>query len=136
MLRRGPGFSCPGLSGPEAPRGQSRALTARFVATLAIHVVCAIFNWRAPFMPGREFRQAQTAIISHYIDRQDNFSLLYETPIVGKPWVGLRMELPVYEWAVALPARAPRPGEVLRFMTRPNGSHAYDWACWSGIAAR
>ncbi len=40
-------------------------------------------------MPGHEFRQTQTALISSYIVQQDNFSLLYETPIVGKPWVSV-----------------------------------------------
>jgi hypothetical protein len=57
-------------------------------------------------MPGHEFRQAQTAITSYYIDQQDNFSPLYETPILGKPWVSILMEVPVYEWCVVLLSRA------------------------------
>ena len=57
-------------------------------------------------MPGHEFRQAQTAIIADYINRDNNFSLLYETPILGKPWVSLLLEVPVYEWSVVLVSRA------------------------------
>lgn len=94
------------MSGPDTPRWESRALIVLFVAALAMHFASATMNWRIPFMPGHEFRQAQTAITSYYIDRQNNFSLLYETPILGKPWVGLLMELPVYEWSVVLVARA------------------------------
>ena len=71
-----------------------------FVAALLTHAWCATRNWTTPFMPGHEFRQTQTALISSYIDQQDNFSLLYETPIVGKPWVSVLMEVPIYEWSV------------------------------------
>lgn len=51
-------------------------------------------------MPGHEFRQAQTALISHYIDQENNFSPLYETPLVGKPWISILLEVPIYEWSV------------------------------------
>ena len=57
-------------------------------------------NWTAGFMSGHEFRQAQTAITTYYIDQHNNFSLLYETPILGKPWVSILMEVPFYEWTV------------------------------------
>lgn len=50
-------------------------------------------------MLGHEFRQTQTALISYYIDLQDNFSLDYETPLFGPPWQ-MPLELPVYEWCV------------------------------------
>jgi hypothetical protein len=94
------------MSGPGAPRWESRLLTAVFGVALALHFFCATYNLKVPFMPGHEFRQAQTAIISHYIDEQDNFSLLYETPILGKPWVSILMEVPFYEWAVVGLSRA------------------------------
>ena len=57
-------------------------------------------------MPGHEFRQAQTALIAHYIDEQNNYSLLYETPVLGKPWVSILLEVPVYEWSVVGLSRA------------------------------
>lgn len=50
-------------------------------------------------MGGHEFRQAQTAIIAYYIDKQDNFGLYYETPLLGKPWA-FPFEVPFYQWAV------------------------------------
>ena len=77
-----------------------------FVAALLTHAWFATRNWTSPFMPGHEFRQTQTALISDYIDRQNNFSLLYETPLVGKPWVSILMEVPIYEWAVVGLSRA------------------------------
>lgn len=81
-------------------------LVGIFVAACLAHGWLATRNWTAGFMPGHEFRQAQTALISHYIDREDNFSVLYETPLVGKPWVSILLEVPVYEWSVVLLSRA------------------------------
>jgi hypothetical protein len=85
---------------------EDKILVGIFVIALLSHVFLATRNWTAGFMAGHEFRQAQTAITSYYIDRQDNFSLLYETPILGKPWVGLLLEVPVYEWSVVGLSRA------------------------------
>lgn len=79
---------------------ENRAILGLFVATMIMHFWLATFNWTMPFMPGHEFRQAQTALISYYIDLQNNFSLLYEAPILGKPWVSILLEVPIYEWAV------------------------------------
>ena len=50
-------------------------------------------------MLGHEFRQAQTALITDYIDRQNNFGVYYETPILGKPWA-FPLEFPFYQWVV------------------------------------
>ena len=94
------------MSAPAPSRRENWALTAVFCAALAGHFYCATLNWKVPFMSGHEFRQAQTAIVSYYIDRQDNFSLLYETPIVGKPWVSVLLEVPLYEWSVVALSRA------------------------------
>jgi len=88
------------MSSQGTPRAESRILLAVFVAALAVHVWGVTFNWKMPFLAGHEFRQSQTAITTYYIDQQNNFSLLYETPILGKPWVSILMEVPVYEWAV------------------------------------
>jgi len=71
-----------------------------FCVALIAHFYLTTANWRTPFMPGHEFRQAQTALISYYIDKQNNFSPLYETPVLGKPWVSILLEVPVYEWSV------------------------------------
>ncbi len=90
---------------PPRPR-ESQILVGIFVVALLTHGWLVTRNWTAGFMPGHEFRQAQTAITSYYIDQQNNFSLLYETPILGKPWVSILMEVPVYEWSVVLVSRA------------------------------
>ena len=81
-------------------RYESPVLVAVFLCFLVIHAILATRNWSVGFMAGHEFRQTQTALISHYIDQNDDFGLLYEQPILGKPWVGLLLEVPIYEWAV------------------------------------
>jgi hypothetical protein len=70
-----------------------------FVILMMGHFGLATANWESGFMIGHEFRQAQTAIITDYIDRQDNFSLYYETPILGRPWA-FPFEFPFYQWCV------------------------------------
>jgi len=94
------------MSSPEASRFESRFITGLFVAALIYSVYGVTYNWTMGFMSGHEFRQAHTAIVAHYIDKQDNFSLIYETPIFGKPWVSLLLEVPIYEWSVVLLSRA------------------------------
>lgn len=76
------------------------AFAAVFMVALAGHFFLTVQNWRCTFLPGHEFRQAQTALIAHYIDKQDNFSPNYEAPILGKPWVGFILEFPLYQWTV------------------------------------
>lgn len=83
-----------------------KVLIGIFAAVVGLHVWLATRNLSVEFMLGHEFRQTQTAITSYYIDRENNFSLLYETPIVGKPWVSILMEVPLYEWSVVLLRRA------------------------------
>ncbi len=82
----------------------SRRLNAVFAAVFAAallgHFFLTVQNWRCTFLAGHEFRQAQTALIAYYIDKQDNFSPNYEAPILGKPWVGFILEFPLYQWAV------------------------------------
>ncbi|MBI2517727.1 MAG: glycosyltransferase family 39 protein [Opitutae bacterium] len=77
-----------------------------FAAALAYSLYGVTYHWTMGFMSGHEFRQAQTAIVAYYIDQQDNFSLLYETPILGKPWVSILLEVPIYEWSVVWLSRA------------------------------
>lgn len=87
-------------------RRENWLLIGIFCAALIAQFYFTTTNWTSPFMPGHEFRQAQTAIVSYYIDEQNNFSLLYETPIIGKPWVSILLEVPIYEWSVVLLSRA------------------------------
>ncbi|HRJ46528.1 MAG TPA: hypothetical protein PKY38_04150 [Opitutaceae bacterium] len=84
----------------------AKIIMVLFGCALLGHFWLATRNWSSGFMPGHEFRQTQTALISHFIDREDDFSLLYETPIVGKPWVSILLEVPLYEWSVVLLSRA------------------------------
>lgn len=86
-------------------RLEDRILIAVFVCALLTHVWLVTRNWSVGFMLLHEFRQTQTALISHFIDREDNFSLLYEVPIVGKPWISVLLEVPFYEWSVVLVQR-------------------------------
>lgn len=92
-------------------------LVGIFVGAFLLHFWLATRNWTAGFMPGHEFRQSQTAITTHFIDRENNFSLLYETPIVGKPWVSILLEVPVYEWSVVLLSRATGLSHVVAART-------------------
>lgn len=86
-------------------RRENRVLVAFFGVTLLAHFYFSTTNWTSSFLPGHEFRQTQTALVSHYIDEQNNFSLLYETPVIGKPWISILLEVPVYEWTVVLVSR-------------------------------
>ncbi len=56
-------------------------------------------------MPGVEYRQAQTAISAFFIKQENNFSLAYPTPVLGKPW-SIPMEFPLYQWTVAAVSKA------------------------------
>jgi len=47
-----------------------------------------------------EFRQAQTALSTYFIQKENDFSLAYPTPVLGKPW-SIPMEFPLYQWTVA-----------------------------------
>lgn len=101
-------------NGHSAARGRAGALgddrldriflCGLFAAALIANLVLATHNWHYGFLIGHEFRQAQTAIIAHYIDQQNNFSVHYETPLFGKPWE-VPLEFPLYEWGVVLLSR-------------------------------
>ncbi len=79
-------------------------LWAVFAAAVIANLMLATRNWHYGFLIGHEFRQTQTAIISYYIDQQNNFSLHYQTPLLGKPWE-FPLEFPLYEWAVVVLSR-------------------------------
>jgi hypothetical protein len=94
------------MTGHTPAQNEGVILKVIFIGMLLIHLWLGTRNLAAGFMPGHEFRQSQTAFISHFIDRNDDFSLLYEAPIVGKPWVSILLEVPIYEWSVVLLSRA------------------------------
>jgi len=79
-------------------------LIGLFVAAVVANLYLVTRSWHSGFLIGHEFRQAQTAIISYYIDKQNNFSIHYETPIIGKPWE-FPLEFPLYQWAVVILSR-------------------------------
>lgn len=66
-------------------------------ALLVLHATLATRNWKSGFLIGHEFRQTQTAISARYIQQDDDFSLAYPTPVLGKPW-SIPMEFPLYQW--------------------------------------
>lgn len=62
-------------------------------------------GWRNSDLPGHEFRQAQTAVSTYWIQHDNDFSLAYPTPVLGKPW-SVPLEFPLYQWSVAALASA------------------------------
>lgn len=81
---------------PEA--GGFRWLGLGFALLLLIHVGLVLTNLRSGLLAGLEFRQAQTAISALFIQVENNFSLAYPTPVLGKPW-SIPMEFPLYQWS-------------------------------------
>ncbi len=94
------------MSERSSAQSENRILISIFVVALLGHAWLTTRNWTVGFLVGHEFRQTQTALTSYYIDLQNNFSLFYETPLVGKPWVSILLEVPLYEWAVVGLSRA------------------------------
>jgi len=96
---------------PETPKSSSvvglhlRVAYGLLLGAMVAHFYFVTVGWNWGFMIGHEFRQTQTALITYYIDLQNNFSIDYETPIFGPPWQ-MPLELPVYQWVVVLVKRA------------------------------
>ena len=89
----------------QAPsRGESRFIMALFLACLGFHGWAVGVGWESKNLPGVEFRQAQTALSAHFIRQENNFSLAYPTPVLGKPW-SIPMEFPLYQWSVVVVGR-------------------------------
>lgn len=88
-------------SAPAASRHEARLILALFIACLAFHFWAVGVGWEHKDLPGVEFRQAQTAISAYFIKRENNFSLAYPTPVLGKPW-SIPMEFPLYQWTVVV----------------------------------
>ncbi|MBX3736389.1 MAG: hypothetical protein KF715_06870 [Candidatus Didemnitutus sp.] len=76
-----------------------------FVLALAFHAWGMTVGWESKSLPGVEYRQAQTAISAYWIKQENNFSLAYPTPVLGKPW-SVPMEFPLYQWCAVWTGRA------------------------------
>lgn len=85
----------------EPSRLEGRLAVALFLLCLAFHFWGVQVGWRSRNLPGGEFRQAQTALSAYWIKQENNFSLAYPTPVVGKPW-SVPMEFPLYQWTVVV----------------------------------
>ena len=80
---------------------ETRFALALFVACLVFHFWGVGVGWESKNLPGFEFRQTQTAISALFIKQENNFSLAYPTPVLGKPW-SIPMEFPLYQWTVVV----------------------------------
>lgn len=58
----------------------------RLLCMLAVSIYFVTSNWSTGFLAGHEFRQAHTALSIAFIDREQNFSIAYPTPLFGPPW--------------------------------------------------
>ncbi|HEY4248097.1 MAG TPA: hypothetical protein VGM64_14700 [Lacunisphaera sp.] len=70
-----------------------------FGAALAFSLWAATVGWKNGNLRGGEFRQAQTALSTYFIQQEHNFSPAYPTPVLGKPW-SIPLEFPLYQWTV------------------------------------
>lgn len=80
-------------------RWDQRGLACLLLVALAFNIWGVGVGWKNVNLPGCEFRQTQTAISAMFIQRENNFSLAYPTPVLGKPW-SIPMEFPLYQWSV------------------------------------
>ena len=78
---------------------ESRVALAIFVLCLGFHLWGVSVGWQSKALPGVEFRQAQTAHSTFWIEATHDFSPAYPTPVLGKPW-SVPMEFPLYQWTV------------------------------------
>ncbi len=79
---------------------RQRAIKAFFWLALTVNLLVATHHLGMGNLAGHEFRQTQTALSILFIQRDDDFSLAYPTPLFGPPW-SIPMEFPLYQWTVA-----------------------------------
>jgi hypothetical protein len=91
----------PRAAPPPPSRTESRLALGAFLLCLLFNFWGVGVGWQSKNLPGGEFRQAQTAISAYWIKAENNFSLAYPTPVVGKPW-SIPMEFPFYQWTVVV----------------------------------
>lgn len=95
------------MNSPPAPDRSvhERIAAVVFLLLLLLHVWGVSIGWHHRSLPGQEFRQTQTAISALFIQRENNFSLRYPTPVLGKPW-SIPFEFPLYQWTVVVTSNA------------------------------
>ncbi len=71
-----------------------------FLAALCWQFHSVTLEWSSNALPGHTFRQTQTGHSARFIAAENNYSLAYPTPILGRPW-SIPMEFPLYQWTVA-----------------------------------
>jgi len=71
-----------------------------FLVALGLNFWASTVGWHNPNLRGVEFRQAQTALSTYFIQKEHNYALAYPTPVLGKPW-SIPLEFPLYQWTVA-----------------------------------
>ena len=66
-----------------------------FCFAFLVHAFSCLVNANGPIADWHSYRQSQTALtIRSYVE--NGWSLFYETPIVGQPWM-IPMEFPLYQ---------------------------------------
>lgn len=88
--------------GAHKPDGLTRTARLLFWLALVAIVGLNLFNVGQPILEQHGFRQTQTALTAHYLQRE-GFSLRYPTPVVGEPW-SIPFEFPIYQQIVATAA--------------------------------
>lgn len=86
-----------------SPAGRTEQRIALWLLCVAglFHLWTMTLGWNSANLPGNEFRQAQTAISAYHIQKDNDFSLAYPTPVLGKPW-SIPMEFPLYQWSAVV----------------------------------
>ena len=69
------------------------------LVVLTAHLWLVRQGWESDRLPGNEYRQTHTAITALFVQRDQDFSLAYPTPLLGKPW-SIPYEFPLYQWSV------------------------------------
>jgi hypothetical protein len=84
---------------------EPRIVAIIFALCFGFSVWGTFVGWKHVDLDGNEFRETQTGLSALFILREDNFSLAYPTPVLGKPW-SVPMEFPLYQWTVVAMCKA------------------------------
>lgn len=76
-----------------------------FFLLLAFHLATLASDGDAFALPGQEYRQARVALSALFVERDQDFSPAYPTPLFGPPW-SVPFEFPLYPWLLAMIGRA------------------------------
>ena len=84
------------------PSRERTLFTLLTIVALAAHLFLVTRGWSVGQLNGHEFRQTQTALATLFIQRENNFSLAYPTPVLGKPMVGADGVSTLPVWTVVM----------------------------------